>query len=122
MRGITGGILMLVGATIAFVGIGLAVLPVVRMYQENLEDPLAMHEPEGRETGTDREKSVPRQMMRGVMVGAVGAVPFTVGSFLVKQAARRRLKAAMSASNRPQQALEDVLLAQTRKATRGKGG
>lgn len=119
MRGITGGILMLVGAAIAFVGIGLAVMPVIRMYQENLDDPLAMHEPEGRETGTDREKSVPRQMMRGVVVGVVGVVPFTVGSFLVKQVARRRIKAAMAASKRPQHTLEESLLAQTRKATGG---
>lgn len=79
-----GLILMLVGGGVIIGGGAMALMPLVQLYKANLDNP--MGQPEGAERGTSD------QMLRGVMIGAIGVPLFVVGSVMVKAAMYRKLR------------------------------
>ena len=79
-----GLVLMLVGGGVIIGGGAMALLPLVRLYRANLEDP--MDQPEGAERATSDE------MLRGVIIGAIGVPFFIAGSVMVKAAMFRKLR------------------------------
>ncbi|MGQ0628450.1 MAG: hypothetical protein ACT4PL_10180, partial [Phycisphaerales bacterium] len=83
---VTGLLLALVGAGIMLAGFGLALRELLGMYGSALTDPM-------RETAATDGRAVRDGMLFWVTVGGVGIVPFLVGSYLLKQAAVRRLRA-----------------------------
>lgn len=83
MKGATGLILTLIGGAIMLAGGAYALLPLVRLYQANLADPMA--QPQGAEQATSDE------MIHGVLIGAVGVPIFLVGIVMMKVALFRKL-------------------------------
>jgi hypothetical protein len=81
---------MAVGGVAMLIGIWLALEPLIGLYQDTLADPL--NQPEG------TEKQTSGAMLRGVIVGGAGALPFLIGSALVKGAMVRKLRQASRAS------------------------
>lgn len=83
---VLGGVLTVLGGGVVLYGAGLALVPLIRMYQGAMEHPL--DEPPG------GEKHVSEQMLHGVKVGAIGVLPLIGGSVLLKagmfQMLRRR--------------------------------
>lgn len=79
-----GLILTLVGGAVVLVGMYMALAPVIHMYQANLEN--AMGQPDG------AEQQVGKDMWKGVIVGAVGIVPFLIGTVLLKAALFRKIR------------------------------
>lgn len=78
MRMLFGLGLILIGGAVLLYGGGSAVKELVSLYSGAMTQP--MEDPQGGEAG------VSDRMMRGVKIGAAGAVPFVIGSVLVKSA------------------------------------
>lgn len=80
-----GMVLSLGGGGVLVYGAGMALVPLVGMYQGAVDHPL--DQPEGAEEGVSRE------MLHGVKIGAIGVVPLLAGSVLLKVAMFQRLRA-----------------------------
>ena len=85
-----GLVLSLLGGGVILYGAGLAVVPLVGMYQGAVDHPL--DQPEG------AEQNVSREMLHGVKIGAIGVVPMLAGSVLMKAAMFQRLRAGKGAA------------------------
>jgi hypothetical protein len=83
VRAFTGFLLTVLGAAIIFVGGGMAVRALAGLYGGALSDPLG--QPDG------AEKHAADAMIRGVLIGAVGALPFLIGIAMLKAGVVRRL-------------------------------
>ena len=78
-----GLILMLIGAAVAVTGIVLALLSLGGLYSGFLTD--ALGQPD------DAVQTTQHGMYKGVIIGAIGIVPFVVGSMMVKGSIVRKL-------------------------------
>ena len=91
---LVGFTLVILGVCIIVFGMFQALRPVVAMYQEAMTDPMgteAQHS--GQPDILDNAKDdVPKQMIAGIAIGAVGLVPLLIGSVLVKIAIFQRLR------------------------------
>jgi len=96
---LTAGLLLtFVGAAVMLVGIFLALRALVGLYQGVLDDPMGNDQPGG---GAEPGVLAQQGMYQGVMIGAVGIVPFLAGVVMVKGAiARRLLRARRRADER----------------------
>lgn len=75
MRAMLGMLLVLAGGAVMLYGIGSALLELVGLYQGAMTDPL----------GDSREgKAVSAEMIRHVLTGAIGVLPFIIGTVLLK--------------------------------------
>ena len=81
MKKLTGLVLILVGGCVMAFGGYRALAALGGLYQANLADPL--NQPEG------AEKATSDAMIKGVMIGAVGAPFFLTGCVLWRFSARR---------------------------------
>lgn len=80
---ILGLLLTLLGGAIILAGGGYAMYHLVSIYYNNVNDPL------GQADGA--EANVSHQMLIGVGVGAIGILPFLIGSVILKVSLFRRL-------------------------------
>ncbi|MFA6044668.1 MAG: hypothetical protein WC718_06760 [Phycisphaerales bacterium] len=76
--------LSLLGGGVILYGAGLAIVPLVGMYQGAVDHPL--DQPDG------AEQNVSRDMLHGVKIGAIGVVPMLAGSVLLKVAMYQKLR------------------------------
>lgn len=81
MKKTVGILLMVGGGAVIIVGIYVALSAFSGLYAGNLSDPL--NQPDGAEAG------VKSDMLRGVILGAVGAPVFIVGRVMLMVARRR---------------------------------
>jgi hypothetical protein len=86
VRLLLGMIFMAVGGGIMLFGMFLALRELGGLYQGVIDDPLG--QPEG------AEDDVQQGMIRGVIVGGVGVLPFIIGSVMVKGAIARKISRA----------------------------
>lgn len=96
MRLALGLFLMFVGGAVMVAGIVLAVLKLASLYQGALDAPL--DQPPG------TEAAVETGMLHGVAFGAIGIVPFIIGSVLVKATIAQKIIRARA--KRQQQAAQ----------------
>lgn len=94
MKSVVGFALVIVGIVIIVFGMYQALRPVVAMYQEAMTDPMGTNaQATGQPDILDNAKDdVPKQMFRGIAIGAVGLVPLLIGSVLVKIALFQRIR------------------------------
>jgi hypothetical protein len=94
MKSLVGFALVIVGIVVIVFGMYQALRPVVAMYQEAMTDPMGTEaQASGQPDILDSAKDdVPKQMFRGIAIGAVGLVPLLIGSVLVKIAIFQRLR------------------------------
>jgi hypothetical protein len=85
-----GLILMFVGGAVVLVGIVYALLSLGGLYDGFLED--ALGQPD------DAVDTTQQGMYKGVIIGAVGIVPFIIGSVMVKGSIVRKLIRARNKS------------------------
>jgi len=89
MRSTIGLIFVVVGLGVVLYGGGMAVRELVGFYKSTVDRPM-----EDVEGGT---QGVSDRMLRGAMIGGVGAVPFVIGTFILKGEAVRRIRRALGA-------------------------
>lgn len=93
-----GLFLMLVGGGIMLFGIFLALRAFVGLYQGVLNDPMGDgNAPGGPEPGEVAQHG----MYQGVIIGAIGVVPFLIGTVMVKVAVIQKLARAKNKSREP---------------------
>ena len=76
MRLFLGLILLLVGAAFIIAGIVHGLVPLIHLYRGALDDPLGQ--------SATIEQDTSHAMIRGIIIGAIGILPFLIGSVLVK--------------------------------------
>ncbi len=86
MRFTLGLVLFLIGGTIMLGGFGMAAKQMVDMYGAALSDPM-------KDSPATDGKAVKSAMLFWAGCGAVGIVPFAIGSAFMKTAARKALRA-----------------------------
>ncbi len=87
MRTTLGLILVVIGLGVILYGGGTAVRELVGFYRSTVDNP--MDDVEGGSQG------VSDRMLGGAMIGGVGAVPFVIGSMILKGEAFRRIRRAV---------------------------
>ncbi len=85
-----GLVIMLIGAAIVITGIVIALLSLGGLYSGFVND--ALGQPD------DAVQTTQQGMYRGVIIGAIGIVPFLVGSMIVKGSIVRKLIRARNKS------------------------
>ncbi len=84
MRLLIGLILLFIGAALIMAGIVMGLLPLIHLYQGALTD--AINQP------ANIEQDTSRAMFRGIIIGALGVLPFLIGSALVKVSIFQKLR------------------------------
>lgn len=80
MKVLIGSVLTIAGGALVLYAIYSALMPLLGMYQGELSDPMA----------DANETQVSRDMLTAVGVGAVGIVPFIIGTLMLKSVFIRR--------------------------------
>ncbi|CAG1009169.1 hypothetical protein PHYC_03666 [Phycisphaerales bacterium] len=85
MRSVIGVSLILVGGAVILAGIGVALWPLIEVYQQNLSNAMG-------DSATVAETNLQSKMLRGVYIAVPGAVVLVVGKMMVKAAIIRKLR------------------------------
>lgn len=88
MRSSLGVILVVVGLIGMAVGGGMAVKELVGLYQSTVDRPM--------EDVAGGTQGVSDRMIHGAIIGGIGAVPFVIGSVILKVQVARRLARSLS--------------------------
>jgi hypothetical protein len=84
---VVGVILILIGGAVVLAGIGLALWPLIEVYQQNINNAMG-------DAATTAETNLQARMLRGVYVGVPGLVVLIAGKMMVKAAIIRKIRAS----------------------------
>ncbi len=91
MKLIIGLACVLCGGAAMLYGIGTGVWPIIALYRDTLADPM-------NQTGAqadDQTQAITANMWRAVTVGFLGAIPFLIGTVLLKMSLFQKVRRTM---------------------------